>query len=158
MRLDHFEYDLTIGHYQRLFSPQNVLVLPIELLRRTPDVYADRLRSFIGTDQYFPMPEKVLNARRSKASMQVERRLNKIIPVPEIRAPRYADNPLSFRLKNRVLRLADGFLARNPRWGANADTALKTRIEDFVGDYFRTSNQRTAEQTGLDLGALGYKL
>src|SRR5262249_30314594 len=39
LRPDHLEYHRAVGYYQHLYGRKNVLVLPIELLRRDPESY-----------------------------------------------------------------------------------------------------------------------
>jgi hypothetical protein len=154
MRLDHFEYDLIIQHYARLFGSERVLVLPIEQLRQHPALYCERLKTFLSTTQDFQLPETVVNARRTAFSRGLERQLNKVVASPKIRAEAYSDNPFAFRLKNRVLRGVDTALGR---FATSSSGQLKDQISSFVGDTFAASNARTANLIGQDLAALGYK-
>lgn len=154
IRLDHFEYDLTIATYQRLFSPENVCALPMELLYRAPDDYARILGRFAGLSEPMPLPRQVVNAARTATSMRVERLLNGWINVPDLRAETYSDNPLSFRLKNRALRYLDqGLLAVA---GKPHRKYLSDTVSAVVGPAFAQSNQRLSALTGYDLAALGY--
>lgn len=154
-RLDHLEYDLMIDHYAGLFGAENVLTLPLELLAADPAEYVARINRFLGLDWAPEMSRQAVNARRSDRVMQLERRLNMILPPPANRPKTYAETPRIYRMRNRALRLLDK--ADQGRTGATTD-AMSQRIDSHLGDYFRASNQRTADRTGLDLGALGYKL
>ena len=154
-RLDHLEYDLMIEHYAGLFGAQNVLALPLELLAADPAEYVARINGFLGLDWAPEMSRQAVNARRSDRVMQLERRLNMILPPPANRPKTYAETPLIYRMRNRVLRLLDR--ADRGRTGSTTD-AMSQLIDTHLGEYFCASNRRCADRTGLDLQALGYKL
>jgi hypothetical protein len=44
----HLEYDRLIGEYTRLFGPERVRVLPLEMLRADPEAFLRQLTDFIG--------------------------------------------------------------------------------------------------------------
>jgi len=49
---EHFEYDLLVAHYQRLFGPNRVFVLPHEHLRDDPDRILGDLAYFSGNTHF----------------------------------------------------------------------------------------------------------
>ncbi|RLJ36220.1 sulfotransferase family protein [Litoreibacter meonggei] len=155
LRMDHFEYDLTIAHYAQLFGADNVLVLPLELLRHSPDTYIARISGFLGLDWHAPAPAKVVNARRSEAAMRLERLVNRVLPIPAEKASQYNDNPAWFRARQKLLRLSDQGFQKAAGIGL-APSGLRDEIAELVGQSFAASNARTAALTGLDLAALAY--
>lgn len=101
--LSHFEYDLTHMVLQRFFDREDILVLPVELLKADKVDFVRRLSAFKGID----VPDRskrILNKRRPANAL---RALNKALPNPPVLPPHYADYPLRVRLRNRGVRLID---------------------------------------------------
>ncbi len=46
MHPDYLEYDRVIGYYQGLYGNENVLVMPMEMLKRDPAEYVRKLLEF----------------------------------------------------------------------------------------------------------------
>ncbi|RLJ36221.1 sulfotransferase family protein [Litoreibacter meonggei] len=155
LRMEHFEYDLTIRHYARLFGAENILVLPVEQLKYDTSAYIASLASFLGADWKEPVPEDVVYGSRPETAMRLERVVNRILPKPAVRPKTYSRNPLWFRIRQNLLRKVEKPLARLEARAPRA-SAIDTEIEAFIGESFAASNARTAAMTGLDLTALGY--
>jgi len=58
---EHLEYHLLIEKYQALFGEKNVLVLPMEILIKSPNEYIERIISFIGISELKPHIGKPVN-------------------------------------------------------------------------------------------------
>lgn len=155
VRLDHFEYDLTLAAYRRFWKSEDILVLPMELLQRDPAGYLGRLFGFAVVSQENVPVSRLVNAKRSNVTMRMERFFNRLFPTPDPRPEHYRDYPLAYRMKNRSLRLLEGITPLG-RLGAAEQVRITAHIDRVVGDYFAEPNRRLAEMTGLDLEAMGY--
>jgi hypothetical protein len=154
LRLDHLEYDLMLDLYRDRFGPESVLMLPLEILSRTPQEYHDRLAAFLEVD-LAPLSQQRVNPRRGALVTEFERLLNRALPETMYPPRRYADRPLSFRFRKRSTDLAQRSLGRLP-YNSRLLANQKSFVESHVGDYFAASNAHLAEKTGLDLQSLGY--
>ncbi|WP_103174357.1 hypothetical protein [Paracoccus sp. SY] len=141
--------------YRQHFPMERILVQPIELLRADPDVYLSRLGGFLNIPLLAQGPLRRVNERQSELAMMLCRRLNHAIPTPVERPLRYADYPLPYRLRNRILRQLDRTLQRHFP-SRHAASPIRDRIARFTGNRFAQSNGRLAAMTGLDLEGLRY--
>jgi hypothetical protein len=131
-------------------------VLPIEQLRADKAGYLDRLSAFTGV----PIPRDAAlparNVGRGALVMDMERRLNHVLRADRAKHADYRTVPLSIRMKNRALRTAQRTIPASMH--GRMEARHRTVIRDCVGDYFRSSNARTAALCALDLRALGYDI
>ncbi|MEX5730259.1 hypothetical protein Ga0609869_003612 [Rhodovulum iodosum] len=155
VRLDHFEYDLTLEAYATRFARENLLVMPMELLQRDPDAYIARLCGFLGIDPPAAAPAQKVNASSPDTVMRLERVLNRYLPPPSPRPADYADFPLPFRIRTRLLRLL-GQSGPVRRSGSAERARIKAHVAAVVGDHFADSNRRLDALVDLDMRALGY--
>lgn len=155
LRMDFFEYDLMVEIYSQHFPMERILVQPIELLHADPDAYLSRLGGFLNIPLLAQGPLRRVNERQSELAMMLRRRLNHVIPTPVERPLRYADYPLPYRLRNRILRQLDRTLQRHFP-SRHAASPIRDRIARFTGNRFAQSNGRLAAMTGLDLEGLRY--
>lgn len=155
LRLDFFEYDLMLDTYRQHFPAEQILIQPIELLRTNPDAYLDRIGRFLGLEWPRSNGLRRVNERQSEVTMTFRRLSNHVIRVPAERPGRYADYPLPYRMRNRLLRQFDATLRRHlpARYSAHP---IRNRIVGFVGNHFAASNGRLEAMTGLDLQGLHY--
>jgi hypothetical protein len=156
VRLDHFEYDLMLAQFLKYFPSKQILVQPIELLRQNREVYFERLADFLGIDEILDPPQEIILASRPDALMHIERFLNRIVQHPGSMSKPYSEWPLSYRAKNRVLRLTER-LIKNTGFLTSKDQKIRAFIAEIVGDYYNVSNEKLTKMTGLDLKALGYQ-
>jgi hypothetical protein len=155
-RIDNFEYNLLISKYIDLFGKSNVIVMPLEILRTNKDCYMRMLLDFTGAEGPVQADHPPRNVGRGAFVMEIERRINHVLKFDNAQFSDYKDYPLSIRLKNRSLRIAQKYLPKN--LNANREKRYKALISQFVGPYFQGSNTQTARITGLDLEALGYDM
>lgn len=155
VRLDHFEYDLMLDLYHRHWKPEDILVLPLELLRQDQTLYIRRLLDFAGLVNDDVQHRDKKNVRRSNVTMRIERLFNRLMPPLNPRPERYQDYPLAYRVKNRALRVMER-LGPMKSMGKAEHNRIVTHVDQTVGDYFMASNHRLAKMTDLDLSALGY--
>jgi hypothetical protein len=78
----HLEYDLRVAHYVELFGRENVKVLPVELLKRNPELYLAEISDFCGGQGYDASTRELVrsrvNASSSLFSVAVLRRWNRL--------------------------------------------------------------------------------
>lgn len=157
IRLEHFEYDRTIRYLMRFFKIENILVLPLELLQKSPDIYIDKLMGFCGIGGNPTFNRGALLKKRPDILMNLERQLNRIFPSPTVFPEHYKDTPLSYRGKKRVLRSIEP-IVRGRSFLERPDNHITNVIDQVTDGYYGCSNRRLTEMTGLDLASLGYDL
>jgi hypothetical protein len=158
--LRHFEYDHLLRYYLGLFGEEAVLVLAFEQFLDDPASYVAAIGRFTGR----PLDGELIAAlpfhetRRpamSALEIEVRRRRNQLLrselnPAPAI------ESRLLKRLSKLVEKAATKPFAK--RLVAKADASLRQGVADHVGDYYRESNRRTAELTGIDLDRYGWTI
>jgi len=154
-----FEYHHLIAYYQKLFGAENVLVLPLEMLKDIVQ-FVGRIASFCE----MPVDERAIeslpfmerrHASSSNMMISLGRPLNLLMHKPTSFNP----HPLLPVSRNSKMFV---------RWRTKIDAQLPTFLKDMfeeraksiivstVGDHFAQSNQMTCELTGLNLNAYGY--
>ncbi len=145
-------YDIAVDHWGKAFGAENILVLPQEMLRTGADAFVTRLAAFLGQEDVPAPPRQSFNVGLGGAALRLARPLNALY----LRSPLSQRRSLTERGVKKTLRLVDRL---SP---AALDRALEARWKDQIATRFdgvyAASNQRLAQQTGLDLAALGYPL
>lgn len=155
-RLDHFEYDLMHQLLSRHFPADRLLFLPLEMLKSDQAAFMDRLSGFLGRQIAARDIPSAVNRRHSARALGVQRRLNRVIQRPAQLPERYRDLPISVRLRDRVISIADRV---SERFGDNESelTRLRQIIAREVNGHFRSPNSRMSDVIGIDLAAYGYE-
>jgi hypothetical protein len=151
-RPDHFEYNLIISHCMKLFGKEDVLVLPLEMLRENPELYLNSIYQFSDLDTE-GMPEMTLsNVGWGGFTLTVSRSFNSFnFGEADWSKTRQS---LSFRVASKTLQFIDRL---TPRFiHKRFERGIACRAEDLCGDYYAKSNREVAEITGLPLRELGY--
>ena len=149
-----YEFDRLIAFYRSLFGESRVLILPLELLAREPQDFADRIGSFCGHPSVPLGPTKRLNVRHPRLLQLTQRPLNMLFyhnelsPGAIVHIPNFTRRYAEFA--KRFGRFSPDFLERK------LQKRQRIEIEALVGDRFAMSNRRTQEMTGLPLAELGY--
>jgi len=160
----HFEYDRLIRYYYAQFGRENVLVLPFELFKKEPLVFATKICKFcdlsISADSRIAgLFERQINSSLTEFQMQVLRHANFWIAKPRNLSRRTVFpllNRQQMRAFMRWLRKVDRIV---PTSYTKALTEKKKReIALHVGNRYKVSNRETVQLTGLDLEVYGYDL
>ncbi len=136
-----------------------MLALPYEQFRSDPRSFVERLAEFAGrplaAEQLDALPYEskanpgppatAIAARRWLNTLGVRTDLN---PAPPLASPRF------WKLGKRIDRLS---LAPQ-RAVTHEEEKLRRLVSERVADRYVESNRRTAEVTGLDLGAYGWMI
>ncbi|MGE0212703.1 MAG: sulfotransferase [Parvibaculaceae bacterium] len=156
--LQVWNYERLISLYHEIFGPEQTLALPYEMFARDPEEYIGRICRFAGVTMPSGLPlAKTENGRRSHFTSYHLRWLTCINRSTS--ANGFFPRPLGAmagKMVDRGIKLGIERLVP-PSWEACLNDRMAEKIETMVGDTFRASNQRTAELTGLDLAAYGYK-
>lgn len=153
----YVKYDGLISYYFDLFGRENVLVLLYELLRQQTSEFVERIAQFAGgivTADWVP-PENGINVGRSMRTVSLQRVVNRVLtsrPENTIRIP----PRLGTWLNRRFFAMLDDRVIS--KLGRPDERLYLERIDRLMGDYYKESNRRTQNLTGLDLARYGYKL
>lgn len=145
IELDFLKYDSLIQYYQTLFGNNNVLVLPLELLKKNQKAFSQTILNFSGTKGSISdkLPSKNVAWRGGK--LLVKRQLNFFFP-------RY--NKLAMQVTGK---LSAGFNRMTPLIiHERIENHWQQFINHHVGDYFSQSNRKTSHLIGINLLDFGY--
>ncbi len=152
---DRFNYDATAGYYRQLFGENRVLVLPHETLRRDPAGYVSRLLSFCDLEPAPDLPfDTLVNVSLSSLVYPWLRRLNPFIRSAHING--YSSIAIPALRKPVIMSLRRLDSSAPEAWRKRANTKLKKRIAEHVGDRYADSNARLQTMAPVDLASLGY--
>lgn len=158
--LEHYAYHRQILHYQRLFGPANVLVLPMEQLRAEPVRFVEEIGRFARVDLApealgaLPFSERT-NAGMTPLAVAVVRWLHRLFARTEFSpAPLLPLPGTSYRTANRLgdllARLAPAFLHHR------FEERVRALVASVVQDTYQASNEYTSRLIGIDLASYGY--
>ena len=147
----HFNYIDLVSYYCRLFTRENVLVLPYEMFRNHIGLFLDKLGGFVSLD---------ISNRADRAEIRYNKRADDAITprLPFLNlflesSSVNAYSPLYTPLARPLLRVTNRLLPLNR--DAHVDK-LRRQIGAIVGDRYKSGNRRLSELIGTDLSAYGY--
>lgn len=151
LNLDFFRYDRMRDYLAGRVGEENLCVLPLELLRADESRYLEELFAFCGVAGG-SVATPARNPGLSAFATELQRRANGLLPMKRSAGP----PPASIQLWRRALywinRLSPG------GWSERIDEDWRSAVRERVADTFATSNAALAAKTGVDLGALGYRV
>ncbi len=119
---DYLEYDRVVGYYQKLYGRENVLVLPMEWLRRDPEAYVRSILEFCQCPGQIGRLSKPQHVGQSAFALAVRRPLNRLFP-PNPLAPKPG---LGMKAVGKLARVINRLAPRS--WSA----PLERRWNDIV--------------------------
>ncbi len=155
--LRHFEYHHLLAYYRGLFGADAVLALTYEQFVADPSSFVEEIARFAGR----PLSSEVLaslpfdsktNPGPPATSIAARRVLNGIGVRSDLNPAPPLASPAFWRLGKRIDRLT----LAPPQTVAREEAKLRRTVEETVGERYVESNRRTAELTGVDLGAYGW--
>jgi hypothetical protein len=155
-RLDHFEYDLLVGHFVQLFGINQVLVLPYEMLSKNPIEFQQTIHDFAGTGTTARAKFERELPGFGAYSLKLMRRFNKIARQPPDWNGDWHRNPILVRAKFKLCETVDAILPKS--WHKPEHNRLVSFIEKRTADYYKASNQRLQNVTKFDLASYGYEV
>ncbi len=144
---DLIHYDRLVGVYDDLFGKENVLVLPLELMRYDPELYAQKMGEFLGVehdDILKNLGNKLVNAGKSVGVNRL-RRLRRCIHIPV---------EFSKILPAPIYKAVKGMINRGAQETVNIPDALRKEIRQR----YVTSNKKLEERCGVTLNDLDYSV
>jgi hypothetical protein len=148
-----FEYHRLIGRYQELFGSENVLVLPYELLKKTPRAFLARIGDFAGVN-VAAHKDKVVKPSPSALSLSFKRLANRWVVRNDLNsAPLFEVEGANLALR-KLSNWTDARLPLGLR--ERHELRLRALAEELTEGRYAESNAATAELTGIDLSAFGY--
>lgn len=151
-RPQHLDYHRIYRLYESRFGANNIAVLPIELLARDAARYFGVLSEHCGVGE-ISVSAGPSNERSSRLAQRVELFLNRFIRHPARAAENWRENRLAYRIKKKVVRLTNALPI-----GDKENDRDRRDLIGHLGGFYAPSNCQLAELTGLDLGALGYRV
>jgi len=152
LRSDYLEYDRVVDYYQKLYGPQNALVLPMESLQKNPQRFVESILTFCQCSGRVDRPAEARRVGLSAAALEVRRWLNHLLPIsPLAKPPLTMARRAVFKLCYEIDRLAP------QSWTLPLERRWKDIVAQRYAGMFRDSNRRLAELTGIDFTALGYE-
>jgi hypothetical protein len=159
-RLNSLKYHFLIDYYFQLFGKSNVLVLPYEFLRNSPETFLTRFFHFLELE-----PEKFLS------QINTSERVNKALKPVQLQVKRYF-NPFIMEnfqnagstFNNKLLKLGFSGINRFLSWvptkklDNRIDLKIKNTIQEYTNSRFAYSNSKTSKMIGIDLGNYGYQV
>lgn len=153
-RMDHFEYHLLIGHYRSLFGAENVLVMPIELLRCDPQSYFRKLVDFVDLNPSLAPDPQAANVGWGGVTLLVKRCFNGYrLGLADWRQARQS---VGYFMVHRLCNVIDAAVPKT--WHKRVERSMRDFISQRCEAYFKPSNRALADMTGLDLVSYGYDL
>lgn len=157
---EHFYYDRLVGAYQTLFGQERVKVLVYEQLADEKHSFLSELLGFIGVDEDVVSIEARCAARQnigmSLPSIYLARWLNRLVYSHFNLSPLLPRKLVSARhIRFALQRIADPLLLRRLK---SKKGLLTTPQRAELSDYFRESNRRLEEISGVALATYGYPL
>jgi hypothetical protein len=155
--LDHFEYDRLVAHYAQRFGASRVLVFAYEELRRDARAFLERFAKRLEIElDVAGVPFEKRNVSYSLAVSRLARVLNRFTAHAVPDKHHWIHVPHWYAARKKLLEAASrsGLFGRR----ASSERLLGADVLRFLRARYWASNRRLAEQTGLDLRALGWTL
>ncbi|WP_457584445.1 sulfotransferase [Ensifer canadensis] len=151
-RLEVYEFDRLIRHYQELFG--RVLVVPFEMMVRDLEGFVGQITQFMEMPPPASIAKVVTNSRRPVTMQVVQRFANRLMSNNELSRGGIVQIP---RFARRFARLQPIFERLTPKaFDERLYKNIDQKIRAFVAGHYRDSNDRVIELTGLDLEKFGY--
>ncbi|GIT89308.1 hypothetical protein [Roseobacter sp. OBYS 0001] len=149
-RLSFFEYDRLLQMYRDVFGVENVLALPLELMKSKPHVFTQRIFTFPDLPLQQPDTARKSNTGWGALTVEFYRLTNGVIR-------KYPLSPSAswlFQLRFKLVQRIDRLVPRS--WHERAENRKRAALKSRIEDIFLQSNTRLAKMVDIDLNALGY--
>lgn len=151
LRESFLHFDQAVAAYIQAFGRENVLVLPICMLRNDPARYLALLGNFLGRPLEGVDTTQVVHKALGLTALEVLRGCNRFA----VRSPLRPGLTPSFRIARGIARRVDRLVPAS--WDANRKRAMMAQINARYEGCFTESNRRLEALTGHDLKAYGYQ-
>jgi hypothetical protein len=146
-----FNYIDLVDYYYKLFSPENVLVLPYEMLRDSASGFLGRLGDFTGKDLAGFAANAVVSHNKRRDDFLVPR-------FPFLNMFRHKSSvncysPLYLPGSEFMFDAVDRLIVFNKKKRVRK---VKRQIDEIIGDRYTAGNRRLSERIGIDLQDYDY--
>jgi hypothetical protein len=149
--LRYFEYHRLIEWYVHRLGPSRVLVLPFELLRRSPDDFLSRLGDFSGAPHGMGRPSPIVsNEAWAPISYRLKRWLNYVGDRSRYSRSRWS----RYQVVMSAAYKFDKLLPHSVR--QIGSTQMRLSVETIAGRHFVNSNRRLGEMVPWTPEEFGY--
>lgn len=149
----HLLYDQLFDYLSNHIDTDRILVLPLEMLRTSPDSYFTKLFTFAGLDRPGNLADLAHhNVGLSAFATEIQRQINWFGRTSPVDPKRTA----AVRARRRIVSIVDRLAPR--AFSRSIETAWSEYVGSCIGDYYVDSNRRTKMLCDLDLGMWGYDL
>ena len=149
-KMSFFEYDRLIKMYQQVFGAENVLALPLELLRNAPKTFTQRLFDFMGVADPDLQTDQKTNAGWSPLTFEIYRRTNGFVR----KNPLGPNHGRLYNVRQFIAWRLDRILPSS--WSTRIKKKHSAILTARVEGRFERSNAEVSEMIGIDLKELGY--
>ena len=153
-----FCYHALIEYMYERLGRENVLVLPMEMMKEEADAYLEKICSFAGaTPQPGYTPEKtVRNEGLTITQVLFKRKINPFIARDQLNDYSILYSDIWHIIGMRLVR----FLGRDffKKADKKREKAFRAQIGTICDGRFEESNRKTAELIGIDLSKYGYRM
>ena len=149
--MSFFEYDRLVAMYREMFGADNVLAMPLELLRADPAQFSARLFGFLDLPNPEPDTETKTNAGWGALTVELYRLTNGVVR----KNPLGGETSRRYRARQFVAWRIDRVIPK--AWNKAVERRKRAALAARVGDYYAASNVRLSKMLEIDLAALGYR-
>ena len=158
---DFLRFDLLAGYYIRLFGKENVLVLPYEMLQRSPREFLRRIIAHAGRDmqtapegERYPPFGKRVNKTVSLSAIAYQRWLNRLaLAANGAPVSRFGNDEMVKRINRRMRHFPS-----IPYLDAHLERRFAATVAEGTMGKFTESNKRLQSMMGLNLAQYGYDM
>ena len=149
--LSHLDYIDLISYYYQLFSVENVLVLPYEMLKNHPERFVKSILGFVAKDASYNAGDWAIsyNKRLNDSILPRFPVLNLFLRKSSVNAY----SPLCIPKTIKLLRATNWMLRRNDKTYIKK---LRKLIDSIVKDRYEANNKKLSGMTGMNLSEYGY--
>ena len=139
-------FDRLYEVYEQRFGADNLLIVPMELMNASPEIYAQRLAKFFDIDKSY-----ILNSLGRRPKNEGHSALRNSLR-------RFEKNyPLTHAFLRQVVpQWGAALIKRTSEKGPPQNIKIPDALADNIDRSYATSNGNLAQKISLDLKALGY--
>ncbi|MEM9161998.1 MAG: hypothetical protein AAGC54_02880, partial [Cyanobacteria bacterium P01_F01_bin.4] len=147
---ERLQYDELISYYQKLFGPEQVLVISYEDFKKSNIDTLNKILEFVGVSEkniILPQSSQAeINIGDRGLSLELKRRLNHVMPKVYFGGQKAS---LSHRISGKMVKAFNLLVPKS--MNDAVDAQLYEEIDNFVGKFYDESNARLKALTGINI-------
>lgn len=154
-RYIYYRYHRLIAYYQMLFSKENVLVLPYELLKDNPLRFSEKICNFTKVEFKENKHDQKQNVGKQLIELDLLRFLNRMFYFNQLNPYAFVSMPT---LRNQLYKFLGMVVSKTPQHICEyREKKIEKFIEVAIAGRYTQSNKETSRITGINLETFGYK-